>query len=534
MSVPSPAEHGRSVTLCESGASGVLDVSREEKSRVSKEVSMVVSSFSSESRIKFRSPRARHISYALSLLALAGCGGIADDSEVNVASTTEALQNGNGHGHHPNGEELFDTAFEGTNGRSCATCHVREEHTALHPEHVTALLASNPDDPLFNPIDADDPTAAVPTYEHLKKGLVRVVINLPDNMDLIDFAGNVVTPPDRTIQVWRAVPSVENAAITAPYQYDGRKVTLQEQAQGAITAHSQGGPVSQADLNAIADFQKDLFTSDRAEKVAKKLNAGVPPEHIQRPELKMKLNPQQKRGLAVYDRACEACHGGPTNLEVTNREVHDLAFVELKPDGNVLFDTSVTPPRAVLKPQPNNEFLNVGFGNLSYLGQIFGDLFGPRFNASVPLPQYRYRFYTDGTRTTAEVDLPPVPVTVSGSPFDLRPALDENGAPIVGPNFLPQAWSTDPGRAAITGDPADFEAFDVPQLRGVANTAPYFHDNSAETLRDAVDLYSRFILPFFGTALNLPANLPPENGGFFPESLSPQEKDDLMAFLQVL
>ena len=94
-------------------------------------------------------------------------------------------------------------------------------------------------------------------------------------------------------------------------------------------------------------------------------------------------------------------------------------------------------------------------------------------------------------------------------------------------------FSTDPGRAAITGSPHDFEAFDVPALRGIANTAPYFHDNSAETLRDAVDLYSRFILPFF-TMLNLPANLPPENGGFFPESLTPEQKADLLEFLQVL
>jgi hypothetical protein len=471
---------------------------------------------------------------ALSLLLLSACGGIADEPDAQLGSVVEALGNGNGHGHHPpSGEDLFETAFAGTNGRSCATCHVREDHTALTPAHVADLLAEDPTDPLFNPIDADDPTAAVPTYEHLKKGLVRVVLDLPDNMDLIDFAGNVVTPPDRTIAVWRAVPSVANAAITAPYQYDGRKGTLQEQAQGAITTHSQGGPVSARDLNAIAEFQKELFTSDRAEKVAKKLEH-VPAEHIRRPELNMKLTASQKRGRDVYNVACEACHGGATNLEVTNREVHDRAFVQLKADGNVLFDTTVQPPAAVLLPQPNNEFMNVGFANLSYLGQIFGDLFGPRFNASVSLPQYRYRFYTDGTRTTQKVDLPPVPQTVSGFPFDLRAAVDENGAPIVGPNFLPQLFSTDPGRAATTGDPADFEAFDMPQLRGVANTAPYFHDNSAATLRDAVDMYSRFILPFFGPALNLPAVLPPENGGFFPESLSPEQKNDLLEFLAVL
>ncbi len=468
---------------------------------------------------------------AITLLTVSACGSGADEQEMSSASAAEPISNGH---HPPNGEELFDTAFAGTNGRACATCHVRENHTALTPAHVTALLAASPTDPLFNRIDADDPLATEPTYEHLKKGLVRVVLNLPANMDLIDFEGNVVTGPDRTIAVWRAVPSVENTAISAPYQYDGRRATLQAQAQGATIDHSQGGQVSGRDLDAIAEFQQEQFSSNRARKVAKKLAHGVPVEEIKRPELHMDdLTPAQARGRDVYDVACEACHGGATTLQIVNRQVHDLAFVKLKPDGNVLFDTTVQPPRAVLLPEPNNEFLNVGFGNISYLGQIYGDLFGPRFNASVPLPQYRYRFYTDGTRTVKQVDLPPVPVTVSGSPFDLQAALDENGAPIVGPNFLPQLFSTDPGRAATTGNPADFEAFDMPQLRGIANTAPYFHDNSAETLRDVVDLYSRFILSFFAP-LNLPAVNPPENGGFFPESLTPQQKQDLLEFLQVL
>jgi cytochrome c peroxidase len=477
-----------------------------------------------------RSPsrRAWPVVSVVSVVALSACGGFVEETDTSATTRSEASS---AKKKPPNGEELFETPFAGTNGRSCATCHVREDHTGLTPDHVARVFAENPGDPLFNSIDADDPTAAVPTYDHLKKGLVRVVIELPDNMDLLDVAGNVVTPDDRTVSVWRAVPGVENSAITAPYQYDGRKGTLQQQAQGAISAHSQGGVVANEDLDAIAKFQEELFSSNRAKKVAKKLDKGIPAEDIRRPELDMdELTPAQARGRDVYDIACEACHGGAKNLQVVNRTIHDLAFVTLKPDGNVLFDSTVRP---VPLSQPHNEFLNVGFANLTYLGQIYGDLFGPRFNATVALPRYRYRFYTDGTRHTVKVDLPPVPQTVSGDPHDLRALLDENGAPLVGPNFLPQEFSTDPGRAAITGDPADFEAFDVPQLRGIASTAPYFHDNSALTLRDAVDLYSRFILPFF-VPLNLPATLPPEAGSFFPESLTPDQKSDLLEFLQIL
>lgn len=487
-------------------------------------------------RLEFRSaPRWNRVLQRLSLgslasipwLAMNACGGVADEHETSSVSTESLTEV------HSYGAELFETAFAGTNGRTCATCHVPEDHLGLSPDHVAALLASNPADPLFNRIDADDPLATEPTYAHLQRGLVRVFLTLNEKMDLIDFEGNVVTPPDRRIAVWRAVPSVENTAITAPYQYDGRRATLQEQAQGAVIDHSQGGEVVQEDLDALADFQEEQFTSGRARSVAARMEHGTPVEEIERPELGMDLTSAQARGLDVYNVACEACHGGATTLQVVNREVHDLAFVQLKPDGNVLFDSTVQPPTPVLRPQPDNEFLNVGFGNISYLGQIFGDLFGPRFNASVSLPQYRFRFYTDGTRTVPVADLPPVPVTQSGSPFDLRAALDENGAPIVGPNFLPQLFSTDPGRAATTGEPQDFEAFDVPALRGIAHTGPYFHDNSAETLRDVVDLYSRFILQFFAP-LSLPLVNPPEEGGFFPESLNPQQKQDLLEFLEVL
>jgi cytochrome c peroxidase len=476
------------------------------------------------------SSRAPSLATLIALAGLTACGGLASEEDTS-SSTAQSLSRGRP---TPSGEQLFDQAFEDSNGRSCSTCHVLDEHTVLTPAHVNALFAENPLDPLFNRLDADDPLAVEPTYEHLKKGLVRVVLDLPDNMDLIDLEGNVVTGPERTVEVWRGVPTVENTAITAPYQYDGRHATLQEQAQGALTAHSEGGQARRKELDAIARFQEEQFSSNRARKVARQLARGVPVEEIERPELALTdLTPAQARGLELYNRACEACHGGSTTTLVTNREVHDLAFVQLKADGNVLFDSSVTPPRAVLLPQPDNEFLNIGLGNITALGQL-GVL--PVFNASVALPRYRYRFYTDGSRTTKRVDLPPIPVTASntGTPFDLFfPALDGNGAPIFGPNFLPQLFSTDPGRAAITGEPHDFEAFDVPPLRGIKNSAPYFHDNSAETLRDLVNIYSQFIVQFF-PPLNLPLINPPEVEGGPPESFTPAEKDDLIEFLTLL
>jgi cytochrome c peroxidase len=52
----------------------------------------------------------------------------------------------------------------------------------------------------------------------------------------------------------------------------------------------------------------------------------------------------------------------------------------------------------------------------------------------------------------------------------------------------------DQGRFNVTADEADRAVFKVPSLRNVAITAPYFHDGSALTLEDAVDVMFRYQL----------------------------------------
>lgn len=72
--------------------------------------------------------------------------------------------------------------------------------------------------------------------------------------------------------------------------------------------------------------------------------------------------------------------------------------------------------------------------------------------------------------------------------------------------------SPDPGRAAITGDLRDLNLFDTPSLRGVKHTAPYFHDNSANTLEDVINHYNLH----------------------FQFRILQDERDDLIAFLETL
>ncbi len=445
-----------------------------------------------------------HICAAALSLAAAAVTACSVSTEGPSAEDREALL-----GVSIVGKLLFDDALPDTNGRSCATCHVEAEHTTLLPASV---LGRPPQDPLFNAIDADDPTAATLQFDHLKAGLVRVQVAMADNLDLVDENGAVVTPADRTVALWRAVPTVENTAYTAPYQLDGRIATLPEQATQALLGHSQMSvEPPQLVVDTLADYERTVFSGPAAAAVAEAIARGEDPPDGQ-PELPP--GSDAAAGKAIFDQACRPCHGGATGIQILDEAAHDMLFPALNADGSV----TLTPPDAngtqypakVLHDHHGDRFLNLGIAGGTYLGQV--GLF-PNFTG-VDFPQYRVRFYTDGSRTQRLVDLPPPP-------------------PAVGPNLAPQAFSVDPGRCLISGDPADFEAFDIPQLRGIGNTPPYFHDNSAPTLLIVLDIYSRFILPQL-PSLHLPRALPAEGPGLPPESLSPTQKAQLLAYLALI
>ncbi|GAB5537306.1 MAG: cytochrome-c peroxidase [Rubricoccaceae bacterium] len=81
----------------------------------------------------------------------------------------------------------------------------------------------------------------------------------------------------------------------------------------------------------------------------------------------------------------------------------------------------------------------------------------------------------------------------------------------------------DPGRERITHDVADRGRFRVPSLRGVAGTAPYFHDGRFATLDDVVDHYDR---GGDGT--------PGQSTEVRPLRLTEAERSALVAFLKTL
>lgn len=85
---------------------------------------------------------------------------------------------------------------------------------------------------------------------------------------------------------------------------------------------------------------------------------------------------------------------------------------------------------------------------------------------------------------------------------------------------------SDDGRGAITGKPDDRGKFRTPSLRNVAQTAPYMHDGSQQTLTDVVTFYYRGVAT--ASADGLPLDVEPLLGQSFSDI------PDLVAFLESL
>jgi len=346
----------------------------------------------------------------------------------------------------------------------------------------------NADDPLFRPIDADDfriRGASASDFKTLRgAGLVRITLPLPPNVKLIDPATN--QPSAETfVDVWRAVPSVNNVALTGPdgqvfvargpnpgggYQLDARIGTLQDQALGAFTNHAQVQKTpTQQTLDDLAAFQLTLFSSPGVAALAKALAAGITPL----PDPDPALTPLEQQGKAVYTRACAQCHGGP-GLSTTARPLV-ARFAEIFTACPRPVDT-VSPPRFAFQARPDG--------------------------------------VADKVRTYE---------------FTLA-----NGAKI-------RRASSDPGRALLTGFVGgpppldDWNKLDVPGLHGIGQTAPYFHNNSAASLESVVDHYVQLFKEI--EAASPPGVVPPvasTDGVHFDRIPKTEEREALVAYLRKL
>jgi cytochrome c peroxidase len=383
-----------------------------------------------------------------------------------------------------------------SNGRSCADCHNPFDALQLSPASVEARYQQlqrrrhwfpHAVDPLFLPLDADDfrvNGAAAADFSNLRENaLIRITLPLPASIRLIDPATNAPST-ETSIDVWRAVPTVFNVRLTGPDNLNpwprGPNVSGGFQLDARITTlaqQAQGAFINhaQAQTEPGAGLLDDLAALEQAlfsSPRVRRLSDAVRHGVSPLPDIDPPLNALQTRGKATFVRSCAQCHGGPG---MSTPQPPVVRFHDISTQCPRPVDT-VTPARFVFTPCP------------------------PRLARNA---------------RTFEITL-------------------INGA-------VARRVSSDPGRALLSGfvgGPAaadDWNKLDMPGLRGIALTPPYFHNNSAATLEEVADHYVQFYKRVQATAP--PGVVPPiatTDGVNFDRALRPEEREALVAYLRIL
>lgn len=372
------------------------------------------------------------------------------------------------------GRALFtEETFDG-NGRVCSTCHEPEQFGTITPAFVQARFAENPADPLFRAIDSDDGLGV--SYERLKQhATIRVPMDLPTHESGLSV--RMCRAPDVTkVFLNRGNPSMFNAALEDRLMHDGRDGSdLETQARNAVLTHNEPGrDPTPEELAAIAAFQESLFSRDAIRKFLEtRAGLGLPPGNT----------PSEIRGRRFFEPSrgmCGSCHSGP-----------------------MLNMTSQTHPIVV---RSRFEGVAVGAEPDNPNEQVWWCFVDPGTNRVVPGPAGDTLVFN---HPAADPGLAIVPGTTTFRRPDGMEVTFDNATASVN---------------------AGVALFKIPTLWGVANTAPYFHDNSAKDLGELLDHYNLV----FGRLFTAEERTAAGCGPVADQCMSEQDKTDIIAYLQLL
>ena len=395
----------------------------------------------------------------------------------------------------------------GGNGRACADCHIPSEGFQLSPavakarfEAMQAKRAQGKaaDDPLFLPVDADDFRVngenANDFSNLVDNGLVRVTMPLPQNVKLLDPATG--QPTDETsVDLWRAVMPVLNVAITG---VDGVAPSWPPGAPRLpIMGQDPNGPNRQGGYQHDARFAT-LQEQARGALLAHAQISVEPKERLLNDLAAFQQTLFSSRGVKKLARAILS---GSTPFHDPDPELN-----ELEQQGKKIFNRSCA--------QCHGGTLHPGGSTPDFV--IIRPIIARYSNVMAPCPH---------------------PTTDGFSPCPPRLARNARTYRITLANGATQTFTiSDPGRLLLTGQIADLGVMDVPQLRGISKTAPYFHNNSAATLEEVLDHYDSFFKRVARMAP--PPNLPPilsTNGIDLDRGLvTEEERAALLAYLRKL
>ncbi len=418
----------------------------------------------------------------------------------------------------------------GSNGRSCATCHVPSEGWVITPKGVQKLFNDTDGlDPLFRLVDgANSPLEDVATVDErrnaysmlLNKANIRTGIGIPADaeFELVAVDDPYGYANETELSLYRRPLPTTNLKFLNAVMWEGRETTLDEsssdcifgtstcyapvstdlatQANNATLGHAEGlQELTAEERAAIVEFESSLFTAQIYDNNAGSLTANEAkggPEKLEEIEYYFGINDTvdgdyhtresfDPIGMTLYDawdRYNSNSQENSQNEVDSDNERARAAIVR----GQSLFNIT---PILISGVKGLNDELGVDeiAGTCTTCHNI------PNAgNHSVPLPLDIG--ISDASRRTPDMPL-----------YTLRnKSTDET------------IETTDPGRALITGKWKDIGRFKGPILRSVSSRPPYFHDGSAADLNAVIE--------FYDTRFNI---------GF-----TDQEKADLVAFLATL
>jgi hypothetical protein len=432
----------------------------------------------------------------------------------------------------------------GTNGRSCATCHVAEQGMSFTPAGARARFnQTRGRDPLFAPVDgADCPSANQSDRSAhsllLHNGLIRVGITIAQNPQFTisvvhDPYGCAIIPDPNggppTVSVYRRPLPSANLMFLSTVMFDGRETfsplnngqtyfpnliaDLTHQAMDATLGHAQAlqSPSAQQ-LQEIVDFELGLVIAqardDRAGSLAKHLALGGP-FYLANEEYYPGINdslgadpsgePFNPASMRLFSQWADAGDDGGHGKRAEARRA--IAA------GEVLFNSF---PLQISNVRGLNDNAAIGSPS-SLVGHCTSCHDTPNVgNHSLPLPLDIGTAHSvlAGTETDpaiasglAQLSMPDLPVyLISGCPNPFAPGEPES------------FYTSDPGKALVTGNCSDFNRIKGPILRGLATRAPYFHNGAAADLHELVNFYD----------------------ARFSMHLTEEQKSDLVAFLNSL
>jgi cytochrome c peroxidase len=419
----------------------------------------------------------------------------------------------------------------GTNGRSCGTCHLQSNGMGLSAAAVQAVYASRGlGDPLFAVVDGancSSVTAADGAAGHsllLSNALIRIGLQVPTTgaeftiAAVSDPYGCALQGSPLTASVYRRPLPSTNLRFLSAVMFDGREtvqplnngatnqanlvIDLTHQAMDATLGHAQGAASpTPAQLSAIVDFELALSTAQRVDDAAGVLNAqganGGPGPLVSAQYYPGINDPLGNNPTgAAFTPTVFTLYTPWASLSSSNPTSAARAAVAR---GEAIFNTH---PVAITDVTGLNDALGVA----SIPGTCTTCHNTPNVgNHSLPVPldigvSHAAGYETDGEIAAAlgQLSVPSLPI------FQVSCTS--------GPHAGTVRYTSDPGRALITGKCADIGRVKGPILRGLAARAPYFHNGAAASLAQVVAFYNQR----------------------FNMGLTAQEMSDLVAFLRSL